>query len=408
MSLINETLKHFFLKEYAHAEPNKFVHLHKTGRKFDDSMFISPAADEDGKPFFSDAMASAFLSGECDRCIAIVGSENQLLSRSPLSDVYASILNNMTCVKPELNESFQVIKGKATEKLNEDNPVNIVDGLETVPYKTFYTLPYDWFSDNGWQDPAFRQEFSFKKPASPTVGTKPDTERSFWKQSPVLAAFTSQKKPVIIKQTLIASAHRSALGTFRPVSTVTTHSVQPGTIGTITDKDRHKGLGGKFHLPPMGQFRAESRRIISKPENIVIKPVETDSLTIKFFYKIVPVKIPWIHLELFGAIENYWSLPGMETGQLSNGLNDSTNKGIMPSFISDVIIVKDVSISGRFSKNEIKEINEAFGFEAFNLTDKQIPGPQPDGTIIIEDKGKQILGFLCTVFPKSPAYHSAT
>ena len=82
-----------------------------------------------------------------------------------------------------------------------------------------------------------------------------------------------------------------------------------------------------------------------------------DSQDVKINLKVRSVQInrPWID---FSALNIHdWRIPGVESGAWSTGIIDSSNNGSFPLLSTQMIIAKDITITGTKFSQELDHIN---------------------------------------------------
>ncbi len=90
------------------------------------------------------------------------------------------------------------------------------------------------------------------------------------------------------------------------------------------------------------------------------KPNIGNSLDVKIDLKVRSVQInrPWIDLSALNIRD--WTIPGVKSGAWSTGVIDSSNNGSFPLLSTQMIVAKDITITGTKLSQELQRTVKAF------------------------------------------------
>ncbi len=143
--------------------------------------------------------------------------------------------------------------------------------------------------------------------------------------------------------------------------------------------------------------------------------IETNDFRFTFKVGTIPIIRPWMDTTLF-SLEN-WSWGGESPGRISSGNFPSEdadiNKRTLPYYSTALVIAKDITISGNWSKSDEKIMSHSLdteasvGFGPFSIKgsysektgSRDFQGSFSDGTFKVP--GAQIIGVINTIVPFS-------
>ena len=120
-------------------------------------------------------------------------------------------------------------------------------------------------------------------------------------------------------------------------------------------------------------------------------PSTTETLQLKLKYCIVRIERQWLEETLFNVFDN-WYLPGRYKGEISKSPVDFKQLPVA------MIVVRELSVNGKWNAEDIARIPDARSFGPFSLADHKW-SPE-DG--VLKNERAQIIGWICTELPPLP------
>jgi hypothetical protein len=162
---------------------------------------------------------------------------------------------------------------------------------------------------------------------------------------------------------------------------------RPG--GAVAQAALHTDVSMRMErLPVRERFEVQSVLAVQQP----LQPVTTNEVTLRFDYCVVTVTRPWLHQAFLKNV--FWCIPGQAKGQLS--ANDGHG---MPALPVGFVAVKELSISGAWTADDISNLQQSVQFGPFNFDSAVVDGA-------IGHRGIQIVGWLLQDLPDLPPNRS--
>ena len=122
------------------------------------------------------------------------------------------------------------------------------------------------------------------------------------------------------------------------------------------------------------------------------------TLSLTMQTKRIRISRPWLDPSLFTSQQ--WLLPSWcGIGVVATGNLTDPNPGVMPMVITGLLLSRNLSIKGQWAAGNDSS-PAALG--PFNLAKAQSTSTQANGLMSINCAGPQIIGYFCTVLPKTP------
>jgi len=116
----------------------------------------------------------------------------------------------------------------------------------------------------------------------------------------------------------------------------------------------------------------------------------------------VSINRPWLDLSLLTL--SRWSLPGRAPGSLSDGVVDSGRPGLLKWIPIDLIAIRDLQITARWSDDDAVAVRKVLESDAPSDLGPFRVDPRgttfSDGTL--QTRGIQIFGWLVALVPAAP------
>ena len=417
LDAIYTPLNEFFLRKFAGAEPAgirfRFARL---PRAFVDSDFVAPSHPEWGP---LQALGEEQFSEAVDG-IPFIDADGRTVwfGTDRLSDLYRDeILGPSTgCVPDSMTDadqrqagidSFNAAKAAALSLWESIKSESVLAG-PGVAFRPSAAAPASWWNRNDpqvWSSQAFHvASASGAPPGQKLLRMKVSDEvlRGVLKSHVAPDATPAVAPAPPHDDLVIRKLSPQALAAARPVfMTALAANSGPAVAAPAPRRIGNPFLvGAEVALPPAAlhtdvnmrierlpvreRFELQSMLAAQQP----LQPVATSEVTLRFDYCVVTVTRPWLHQAFLKNA--FWCIPGQAKGKLS--ANDGHG---MPALPVGFVAVKELTISGTWTPDDISNLQQSVQFGPFNFDSAVVDGA-------IGHSGIQIVGWLLQDVPDLP------
>ena len=415
-----ENIRTFFKEKYDGINGSEsFLSFEPIGSPINSEDFMDEAGNE------SAHKALEQLSVIGDRIPEI--SDTYFTDTSRLSTAYSILVNTLQLNSEFLDDgiasTFLSLKSSALAKLEHFESASIV--TPQGKYLPVHPSIEKWYDPDSpvWTKKSFevnhnQQSKSKKKKAN----NETFAWRSNFKTNPkVLKALSSEpiqkqtkfkvskskQTPIILRPTFFSNSKAVPPAVKNPKPKVKVKSLKLKTNHiqkAFVLKEKHQKLQNKKliewkdlkvlqHLDISDRLQLTGQ--IAAADNASLKPVNSSSFKMSFEYSIVKLRRPWYDSSLFD-LADWWHCKTLKEGFFSTGEKDETNDGILKSFTTAMILIKNLEIEASWSDTDKDNAKKSIALGNFNITDSKFHGNT------LKSEGIQILGWICNVLPKLP------
>lgn len=403
-----ENVRAFFSGQYKGVEnSNSFISFEPLGSMIDPSDFMD---DNNG---VSDLKATEQLSVLGDLLPHI--EEVFIPDTGRLSSAYETLIESAVFSGAKITAEdkssyiarFSEEKSEALLKLDEGRKASI--NMPEGSYLPVYSFPKKWYDTSGsfWVNKTFSSTEIATPPASdpPPPGRRPfigwRTKLSVDPETLIVADIhtppdaTQPARLNIPLRTRFQDINRpvNVAATVRPMNTVAALNTTVNPVATQPAmKMRNLNLLNKIDFSD----RVRVTQQLVKDDTANVAPVQSNAFSMSFDYCLVYLQRPWLNTSLF-TFSNIWYSLSLQENYFSNGMKDDTNKGILKSFSTAMILIKNLRIKAAWTDDDKSNAQNSIGLGVFNLNNSQFVNNE------LITPGMQIIGWMCEVLPKLPA-----